>query len=1011
MFVVRGEGPFADAVRRALEYAQSHGVDLSGVEVEVVPDPLIRDAGAYTDHLGGLRFRIRYNPRYASDKVLASHEAGHVAKWAWEYKKRGGTQYNPNVDEPLAEAFGAVIARLLYGWPVTFKGAPLNLTQVLPQRTAYITVTVDGKPIAVEVPEWGDYMSRYRAGILLSPYFYNVTNWAHVFGNFTAMPGDVIKTIHNAWRSGVVEVVPGWGAVWRTTPTWTWTPTNSNQTTDGKNQTQTTTTTTTGDETRNSVANTDVQKTSTSTTGGTQPVAVLAQPAADVPLPPSDVQPPKYFSSDISPGAAMPPEWGSYISGRRVLVVFRNWTTLDKETLKDVRKDHVVGAGVVSGDRLRFEGKIPVPRVVDPNAWIEIVDEKTGKVLARLRSDELYKLTSEGAPVTLYWSHVAAEEKWPGWERFVERAKELDEMLGTWRPSGAVAPPPGAKQPRDAAVSSDGTVSAVKAVNAPTEYVPPKVPDDVKRQFEDLLSDLKKLGEGVNLRNVGEVHKKFIQLRDKALEIARAYPQLIDTANEVVGRVGSAIKEVSNKLYEALAKAAGGSRGNMLYSYDPDTGAFHLTLYDDSMKVGIEDVVGYIKEDGTPVVVKRTHNMSEALTTYHKIKSELKSGVEPKPPRFTLEGKYDELAKLAGLKSFMKDDIHSITYSLKFDEDAGVFMFTPWEGPKAGWTFVGYIKDDGTPVVVKETYIDSEAETEYEKLVKERRGHTSGQNMQKNELNLMMQSIPTAVAGFLQTAGNAARGAAGFLANALKTGAGVALSVVGGGKPSPASGSEQQSDEQRFVTTTTSQTGSRPVYNRRRGLPSSSGAPGSSQPSSSGYRPANYLTSQHSESVRPPGGEQKKDEFVVKTSGGLIPPPVPAVETGEFVAAKPASPSSQPRSSGYKSRSRVVRISTPPSPSSTSASGGGSTHAPSLLGTVIGPAVRQTLLQSSPAFSVTNKSATSSSVGYRPADYLVSQQSSLSAPSVASPPAVRLSEPPQSSSTSRRRGRPVAVPI
>jgi hypothetical protein len=476
------------------------------------------------------------------------------------------------------------------------------------------------------------------------------------------------------------------------------------------------------------------------------------------------------------------------------------------------------------------------------------------------------------------------------------------------------------------------------------------VPDELRRQFEDLLSGVKKLGEGVNLRNVGEVHDKFIQLRDKVLSIARDYPQLVDEANKVVGGVGSAIREASDKLYSALAKAAGRDsfwrgEGDVkvpigVYKYDPATGAFLLSLYDRSVA---ENIVGFIKDDGTPVVLKKTRNMSEA-------------------------------------------------------------------------------------------------ETEYEKLVKGRRGQTGGQNMQKVELNLTPSAekayeklakyfqntgdvpqptwskpevidIPTAVAGFLQTAGNAARGAAGFLANALKTGAGVALSVVGGGKPSPASGSEQQSDEQRFVTTTTSQTGSRPVYNRRRGLPSSSGAPGSSQPSSSGYRPANYLTSQHSESVRPPGGEQKKDEFVVKTGGGLIPPPVPAVETGEFVAAKPASPSSQPRSSGYKSRSRVVRISTPPSPSSTSASGGGSTHAPSLLGTVIGPAVRQTLLQSSPAFSVTNKSATSSSVGYRPADYLVSQQSSLSAPSVASPPAVRLSEPPQSSSTSRRRGRPVAVPI
>jgi hypothetical protein len=905
MYVVRGEGPFADAVRKALEYAQSHGVDLSGVEVEVVPDPSITDAGAYTDHLGGLRFRIRYRPDAAGDRVLASHEAGHVAKWAWEYKKRGETQYIPNVDEPLAEAFGAVIARQLYGWPVTFKGAPMNLTQILPQRTTYITVTVDGKPITIKVPEWGDYRSRYKAGVFVAPYFYNVTNWAHVLGNFTAMPGDVIETVHKAWQSGAVEVVPGWGPVWRTTPTWTWTPTNNNQTTDNKNQTQTTTTTTTGDETRNSTTNTDAQKTNTSTatTSSTQPVVVPTQPAADVPLPPSDIQSPKYFSSDISPGAAMPPEWDSYINGRRVLVVLRNWTTLDKETLKDVRKDHVIGAGVMSGDRLRFEGRIPAPAVIDPNAWIEIVDEKTGKVLARLRSDGLYKTAVEGVPVTLYWSHVAAEEKWPGWERFVDRAKELDEKLGSWRPSGSVAPPPGAKQPRDAAVNPDGTVSAVKVSNAPTEYVPPKVPDELRRQFEGLLSDLKKLAEEVNPKNVNKVHEQFIQLRDNAVALARAWPSIlnIDKANEVIETVAGAISKAYREAEEERKKA------------------------EEAEKAELE----------------------------------------------AMNRRLEALAKLTGLESFWKEEHgfkHSITYSLKYDKDTGVFMFTPWEGPKAGWTFVGYIKDDGTPVVVKETYIDSEAETEYEKLVKDRRGQTSGQNMQKIEL-ILTQSIPTAVAGFIQTAENAARDAAGFLANALKTGAGVVLTALGGAKPSPAGDSEQQSDEQQFVTTTTPQTGSRPIYNRRRGMPALGGSPGSSQPSSSGYRPVDYLVSQHSEFARPPGGEQKKDEFVVKTGGGLIPPPVPAVETGGFVAARPSRPPD------YVLAEEEARRA---------ASAG--------------------------TYSTALDAATQTSSGYRPADYLVAQQSSLSAPSAASPPAVQLSEPPQSSSKSHRRGRPVAVP-
>lgn len=125
----------------------------------------------------------------------------------------------------------------------------------------------------------------------------------------------------------------------------------------------------------------------------------------------------------------------------------------------------------------------------------------------------------------------------------------------------------------------------------------------------------------------------------------------------------------------------------------------------------------------------------------------------------------------------------------------------------------------------------------------------------------------------------------------MTTGAGVTLSVVGGAKPSPASGSKQQSDEQQFVATTTPQTGSWPIYNRRRGMPALGDSPGSSQPSSSvGYRPADYLTGQHSEFVQPPGGQQKKDEFVVKTGGGLIPPPVPAVETGGFVATRPSRP-------------------------------------------------------------------------------------------------------------------------
>ena len=632
MFVIRGEGPFADAVRRTLEYAQNRGIDLSGVEVEVVPDPSITDFGAYTEHRGGLKFRIRYNPRYAGDPMLAAHEAGHVAYWSWAIKTDKTRFFNnPDVIEPLAEAFGAVVARQLYNWPVAFKGAPPNLTKILPERFTYITTTADGRPMVVKVPEWDDYMKRYRAGILLSPYFYNMTNWAHVFGNFTAAPADVIKTVHKAWQSGAVEVVPGWGAVWRREPTWNWLDSSADKTLDN----------TSGQQKPNETSPTDVSSVTPLTGGvvtqkndasenntspqvGPQRAVVQAQPSTDVPLPPSDVQPPRYFSSDVTPTHA-PSEWNKYISGRRVLVVFRNWPSLDTATMKETRKDHVAGVGVVSGGSLRFERKIPAPRVVDPNAWIEVVDEKTGKVLARLRSDELYKLTNEGAPVTLYWSHVAAEEKWPEWERFIDRAKELEEKLGTWRSSSAAVPPPAARGVTDI-ISPDGTVSVVGVANAPTEYVPPKVPGEVLKQFESLLSELKKLGEGVNLRNIEESHDKFILLRDMALNIVHTYPQLVDEANKTIEKAGSKIREVSDRLYDALAKAAGRDsfwRGDGdvkvpigVYKYDPATGAFLLSLYD---RPTVENVVGYIKDDGTPVVVKKTQNMSEALEEHNKL--------------------------------------------------------------------------------------------------------------------------------------------------------------------------------------------------------------------------------------------------------------------------------------------------------------------------------------------------------------------------------------------------------
>jgi len=840
---VKGEGPFAEAVRKVFGYAQSRGVDLSGVEVEVAADPSIKDFGAYTEHLGGLKFRIRYNPRYANDVVLAAHEAGHVAYWAWAVKT-GRTHFfsNPDVIEPLAEAFGAVTARRLFGVPVTFKDAPMNLTQALPQRTAYVTVTIGGKPTVVKVPEWGDslsiddYMKRYRAGIFLSPYFYNMTNWAHVFGNFTAMPGDVIKTVHKAWQSGAVEVVPGWGAVWRVEPTWSWPADSTNKTNSTQIQQKP------GDVSRADVSTVpqsdgDATQRSDTTTNNTtlqqtddKKAVIQAQPSADVPLSPSTVQLPKYFSSDITPRyVETPAEWSRYISGRRVLVVFRNWPSLDTSSLKETRKDHVVGVGVVSEGRLRFERRIPMPRVVDPNAWIELVDEKTGKVLARLKSDELYKLTSEGAPVTLYWAHVVAEEKWPGWERFADRAKELDEKLGTWRPSSTNV----TQLHKDAAaVNQDGTV--VKVVNAPTEYVPPKVPEDVRRQFENLLSELKKLRDNVNLKNVDEVHSKFIQLRDKVLNVARLYPQLFDEAYSAVGEVGSKIRETYDKLYNALAKAAGRDsfwRGDGdvktsigLYRHHPATGTFLLAIYDGPVA---ENIVGYIKEDGTPVVVKKTQNMSEAEEEYSRL-------VKGLPSKSAEQADVKQIAVQQSRESQQIDfqqSIHSAADFLTVDflrnvretrglpvpvvqdqphppSPLGILTKTPVIGPVLH-TAKLLPQMPGYDVLTKMPVLGPLLQTT-DLLLRSDSSKTSGGSSS--------EPAPTPTQPTTQT-DNMQRdflwpvhSAVDFLAKALKkTGAGVKLTVLGAAEPSPA-------DEQQFFATAPGiESESGAVYNKRHG--------------------------------------------------------------------------------------------------------------------------------------------------------------------------------------------------
>ena len=836
MVVVKGEGRFADAVRRALEYAQSRGVDLSGVEVEVVADPSIKDFGAYADHLGGLKFRIRYNPRYTNDVVLASHEAGHVAHWAWAVKT-GMTHFfgKPDVIEPLAEAFGAVVARQLFGVPVTFKEAPHNLTKILPERTTHVTVTVEGKPMPVKVPEWSDYRSRYRAGVFVAPYFYNMTNWAHVFGNFTAAPADVIETVHKAWQSGAVEVVPGWGPVWRKEPTWKWPSTNRTSDGAGASTHGASTRQTTSDGVKseaNTVVMNNTQRTNDSTVGTNvpqvvntvkqddadrqkTPAVVTIQPTGDVPpLSPSTVQRPKYFSEDIVPKyRSLSPEWDEYTHGRRVLLVFRNW-----EHLSGGRRDSVVSGGTLLIDkndperdsRIVWDRRVPAPAFYDPDAWIEIVDEKTGKVLARLRSNELYKVaTGDKRFINLFWAHVAAEEKWPGWERFIDRAKELEEKLGAWRRTSGIV-----------AVNPDGTASAVRVTNAPTEYVPPEVPDDVRKQFGSLLSDLKKLGEKVNLRNVGEVHDRFIQLRDEALGIARAYPQLIDKANEAVGRVGSAIRAASSKLYDALAKAAGRDsfwrgEGDVktpigAYRYDPATGAFLLTLYDN--RPVAENIVGYIKDDGTPVVLKKTRNMSEALEEYDKLLKSPTSG--------------QDSSKQTSAQTTAQQSSGNRQAELPFPLDA--LTKTPVFGP-----------------VLQATKLSLQAPPSGGSKAGSG-SHSEPMPVVQTQTSTQSMTQPSRQRDFLWPVYRAVD----FLADALKAGAGIKLAAfgvtaLGGAKSFTGSGS----GEQQFVATAPKPAlESRVVYNRRRGMPILGGT---SQPDRSDYLVDSGF-------AQPPSGRQQK---------------------------------------------------------------------------------------------------------------------------------------------------------
>ena len=1004
MVVVRGDGSFTGAVRKALEYAQNRGLDLSGVEVEVVADPSIKDFGAYAEHLGGLRFRIRYHPRYANDVVLAAHEAGHVAYWAWA-TKTGMTHFfsNPDVIEPLAEAFGAVLARQVFGAPVTFKGAPANLTQVLPQRATYVTFTVGGKPTAVKVPEWDDYTSRYRAGILLSPYFHNMTNWGHVFGNFTAMPGDVFETVHKAWKSGAVEVVPDWGAVWRTTPTWSWTSaadSTSTQTQQKPSDTSVQTTTTMPQ------INNDTQKNGLIMTspqvGDVQKAVVHAQPSSDVLLQSSNVQPPRYFSSDVTPSSVFP-EWNSYIHGRRVLVVFRNWPYLDTLTLKETRKDVVVGVGVASENKLRFEGKVPVPRVVDPNAWIELVDEKTGKVLARLKSDELYRLTSEGAPVTLYWSHVATEEKWPGWERFVERARELNEKLGTWRPSSIIATqlPEGGQY--TAAITPYGTV--VKVSNAPTEYIPPKVPEDVREQFEYLLSELKKLGGNVKLKNVDEVHDKFIQLRDKALDIAHVYPQLIDEANSAVGEVGLKVRETYDRLYNALAKAAGRDsfwRGDGdvktpigLYKYDQTTGAFLLTLYDGPVA---ENIVGYIKEDGAPVVVKKTQNMSEAEEEYGRLlqKPQTAGGFIP-PPAPVVQ---DQPRPPSPLDILTLTKMHTIG---PVPQTAKLFPQKPEYDVLTKIPVLGsLLQTDGLLLRSDSSKTADISSSEPAPTAKTQPTPTQSTAQPNNRQRDFLWPVYSAV---------------DFLTNALKTGAGIKLTAfgvtaLGAAKPSPSGG-------QRFaVTTPIIESESEAVRNKRHGgefvqSPFSRQQQKADESVSINVRPPDYVLAENKErrSLMRPSDyvliETKARSSQISASGsGFVQSSASSQQkASELVLMRPPDyvlieKSKPSEKSTYMSPqpagdSEFVRRS--------------STH-------------RQAAGVRSPDYvfaeqevrrSEETRNSAKTSLGYRPADYIANQQFGSSEHSTR-PPNIQLAETPQAqddTEANRYRGKPVAVPI
>ena len=776
MATVIGNGPFADAVRRVLEYAKERGVDLSGVMVTVVEDPSVPTA--VTQYDGRLRYAIRYNPRYARDAVLASHEAGHVAYFAWAEKAglNVGDIITDQTSEALAQALAEVASRQLFNRQARFFNAPLNLTELLPQR--YLVGTGGRK-----IPVWSDdrrdspaksYDLRvYQAGLLFSPYFYNVTNWSHVFGNVTKVPVDkVIETVHTAWERGHVETVPGWGAVWRTQPAWT----PEELATLSQNK---------GDSAKSSGTHEElIASTQNKSSGSTQQTVAITQGlTTDVPLPPSSIKP-NFADLGFDP---IPPEWNRYINNRSVLVAVRNWVHYGGRN--DYRRDNVIGRGVVKDGKIVFTERIPAPSVIDPNAWIEIVDEKTGKVLAKLRSNELYEVTTgrlpnitlhwshvavaerwpkweyyvdrgrqvenalmgnnvntsqrgvenstsstrptdmktygyypdlkpippewdkytryreivvvlknhnvldpktdkiikrdiivpamlrcdgddcglflkhpipvltasralfvdkktgnvlaafenpdfakimtdKNLPLVLNWAHVAVDEKWPGWEQYVDVAERYRSTLGKYDLSG-VGDGGGVVEPRPVVYTDTPetarTYDAKAVANVPVEYKPRIPPEDVKERFDKLVEELKKVAEGVSWRNWEEKHREFLKARDELTSLISQYPSLFkDEVNETIGEVGRKISAAARSLEEILAKAAGresffadvgdGMKVAIgLYKVDPRTGAFHLVLREG------ENVVGYIRDGGEPVVTLRTRNMSEASTEYERL--------------------------------------------------------------------------------------------------------------------------------------------------------------------------------------------------------------------------------------------------------------------------------------------------------------------------------------------------------------------------------------------------------